>query len=748
MRKLLLTFFYLCMIKAYCFALDPHDINWIDFLGRHDPVWEVLPQKFDHGAFLGNGLLGTTIYQENDRALRLAMGRSDVTDHRFDNGRLLIGGFLLQTKGVIKEGRLQTSLWNAEVSGTIKTEKGEVSLSAYVHAHHPVLIVDINTKGDEEIVLEWKAAKALVRPDTAHFTHQPYNSEPSMGKDTGIEYCEQNRIAGGSYTVAWNSKTISGTETRFVATIADSYPLADSRVKAVSTLKSLDGMNFQDLRKDHRDWWHAFYPASFLSVPDGQIEGFYWNQMYKYGSAIREDGIVLDLQGPWNRNTNWPRVWWNLNVQIAYYPVFTANHVELSRSFTHFVDAKRNNFVRNAKEIWGFDDCATVSHTTCYEGLRGNGDRAPQQYINPGDFTWALHLYWLQYRYTMDERLITDSTQYAFFPLLKQSVNLYRKLITVGEDGKLHLPVLHSPEYNKEGDSDNNYNLSILQWACQTLLYLNERYKLNDPLASEWKRIQDNLVAYPSDENGFMIGATVPFAKSHRHWSHLMMVWPFGLLTPDQPENKEIVERSLLHWLTVEDGKQIYGWSNAAASLLYSAMQDGNNACKQLKSHHNNKRFVMPNTMYIEGSPVVECSLFAGRALQEMLLQSSERTIKVFPSVPDGWQEASFIRLRAEGAFLVSAVRKGGQTRKIEITSLAGEPCILQTGLKKDFLCSLPTVKVKRLDNQLVQLSLKKGETAILYNEPADLNVVAAPCQIPVSEMNYWGKKRDNQNKQ
>ena len=137
--------------------------------------------------------------------------------------------------------------------------------------------------------------------------------------------------------------------------------------------------------------------------------------MYKYGSAIREDGIVLDLQGPWNRKTNWPRVWWNLNIQVAYYPVFTANHAELSKSFTNFIDTKRANFVRNAKDIWGVDNCATTPHTTCYEGLRGNGDKAPDRYINPGDFTWALHLYWMQYRYTMNERLISDSTAHAFF---------------------------------------------------------------------------------------------------------------------------------------------------------------------------------------------------------------------------------------------------------------------------------------------------------------------------------------------
>ena len=121
-----------------------------------------------------------------------------------------------------------------------------------------------------------------------------------------------------------------------------------------------------------------------------------------------------------------------------------------------------------------------------------------------------------------------------------------------------------------------------------------------------------------------------------------------------------------------------------------------------MKAHHNNKRFVMPNTMYIEGSPVIECSLFAARALQEMLLQSSDG-ISVFPSMPDCWKDASFSDLRAEGAITLSAIRKGGQTRKIEITSLAGEPCIVHLGSNENLQCTLPASKVKRLNDRTVQ---------------------------------------------
>lgn len=321
----------------------------------------------------------------------------------------------------------------------------------------------------------------------------------------------------------------------------------------------------------------------------------------------------------------------------------------------------------------------------------------------------------------MDETLVTNQTKHAFYPLLKGSINLYLHLLKYGDDGKLHLPLLHSPEYNKDGDIDNNYNLSLLRWGCTTLLDLNERYGFNDPQRPEWERVMRDLVPYPQNENGFMIGATVPFAKSHRHWSHLLMVWPLHMLSTEQPENKMVVEKTLNHWLTVDSGRQIYGWSSAAASLLYSTMGNGEKALVHLRAHNNNKRFVMPNTMYIEGSPVIECSLFAAKSLQDMLLQSWGDRIRIFPAMPSEWKEAEFHDLRAEGAFLVSAARYNGYTRWVKIKSLSGAPCKVRPGFVGAFSTSLPSVKIREVEPGIFELGLGKGQEVVLFQETSDI---------------------------
>ena len=130
----------------------------------------------------------------------------------------------------------------------------------------------------------------------------------------------------------------------------------------------------------------------------------------------------------------------------------------------------------------------------------------------------------------------------------------------------------------------------------------------------------------------------------------------------------------------------------------------------------------MPNTMYIEGSPVIECSLFAAKALQDRLIQSWGDRIRVFPAMPSEWKEAMFHDLRAEGAFLVSAARYNGYTRWVRIKSLAGKPCKVRPGFVGAFSMSLPSVNMLEVEPGVFELGLRKGEEVILFQEPGDIS--------------------------
>jgi hypothetical protein len=62
----------------------------------------------------------------------------------------------------------------------------------------------------------------------------------------------------------------------------------------------------------------------------------------------------------------------------------------------------------------------------------------------------------------------------------------------------------------------------------------------------------------------------------------------------------------------------------------------------------------------------LEANFAAAAGLQEMLIQSHTGTVEVFPAIPERWKDVVFHNLRAEGAFLISAERKGGEVVILE----------------------------------------------------------------------------------
>src|SRR5205085_613779 len=182
-------------------------------------------------------------------------------------------------------------------------------------------------------------------------------------------------------------------------------------------------------------------------------------------------------------------------IQLTYYPVYTANHLELGESLCRMIDAGAANLAKNAKEF--SEDSETVARTTGYDCAGGGG----KELCN---LPWALHNYYMQYRYSMDDAMLRD----RLFPRLKRAMNYYFHHLKEGPDGKLHTITGMSPEYHKEGGhADCNIDLALIRWACQTLLDICDRLKIDDPLIPRWKDTLARLTDYPTDKNGLMISA-------------------------------------------------------------------------------------------------------------------------------------------------------------------------------------------------------------------------------------------------
>lgn len=753
-------------------------IDWKGFLAQHDMVWttlradagdnlDVKKEGYYSGAIMGNGLLGTNLYKLSPNVYRLNASRSDITEIRqpynlYNSSRLPVGYFTLATKGKVTAENMRLSIYDAITSGTFTTDLGEIRFKTFVHAQKDLIIFETESSG-ADTAFTWTFVPQKAISPRYVFTKKDFpsdyldslnnsNPDPIYRHDEGYHLSIQHLLTskngpvGKVYVVAWKEMK-AGSKRRIVATIAQE----DSEHQAITTAKSTIGealaTDTNTLENSHKTWWHNFYPRSFVSFPKAQYESFYWLQHYKFASATHEGKPIVDLQGPWATfNTPWPAVWINLNLQLTYSWQVKANQGELTRPLWETLNTNKENLHRNVTDIkppaypnhdqsqW--TDAACLGRTSTYNLLAPlNPEVVSKNQYEVGNLTWMLFYYWQYCSSYGYEKELTNQ----LFPLLKDAVNLYFHIRT-GKDqkGKWNLPPTASPEYQDSCIGPNaNYDLAILRWGLKTLLAINDDYHLNDPKRPKWQDFLDNLADYPVDSTGYKISSTVSFTNTaHRHYSHLFMIYPFHLVDWENPSEYEVMNTSVNRWV----GNQ--GYSRTGKAAMLASRGDGDGALDQMEKFFN--KFIKPNTLYAETGPVIETPMAAVSTLHEFYLQDWGGKIRVFPAMPAKWTEGSFLQLRTEGAFLISATRHEGRTVFIQVESEKGGLCRLQTDIPPLNLMVTnrngKKLKFRFLDKKrsLLEIDTKAGDM-FQVTDKSQTVVYPAPILHPPEEQNHYG---------
>ena len=739
----ILSFISMGIVNARSITIQ-QTIDWPEFMSSQDMIWEVLPEYWHESAYLGNGRLGLMIYKEPEKNyIRFETSNCDVHDHRekrdvFGTPRLLTGHFALHPEGEIISGKMRLDLWNAEATTDIVTTKGAIHLKTFVHADDMIMIVKATTEGEEkDFQWEWIAAEAnsprylfFKNQDKMDKIPQDYQLNPAaeISQKNDINLSTQKLLAGGETVVGWQESKAEKGERILWINLTHTFPQTNAGEIGMKEIKKAGRQGFKKLQSTHRKWWNAYYPASFITLPEIQKENFYWIQMYKLASATRGDRALIDNTGPWLTETPWPNAWWNLNVQLTYWALNASDHLDLAASlenalYNHIDELRLNVPSAYRSNSLGIGVASNLECMSTEIGIPGKGK------AQVGLLPWACHNLWLIYRHKMDDNVLRDK----LFPLLKGAVNYYLHFLEKGEDGKLHLPKTYSPEY--DAVEDCNFDLALLRWGCQTLLESAKRLNIQDPLMETWQSVLYDLVAYPMDENGLLIGKDMPYAFSHRHYSHLLAIYPLYLLNTEQTGAVDIIEKSLAFWQSKP--KALQGYSCTGASSISSAIGKGNDALAYLNKLFG--KFLSPTTMYKEAGPVIETPLSGAQCIHDMLLQSWGGKIRIFPAVPDAWQDVAYSGLRTEGAFKVSASRKQGKTEFVHIKSLAGEPCIVMTDISNPIFTGKRDFIIKSVNNGTYLIDLKKGEEIIMYPKGTSPDFSISP--ISHMSQNYFGKK-------
>jgi hypothetical protein len=747
-------------------------VDFESFLGQHDMEWDRLPTRWEIAPYSGNGNVGFLFYQAQGEAknvVSIYAGRHDYYDHRLPyqgkdmlwiyRGRLPLGHFNLESQGAIVDVNMRLDLWNAELTGEITTTEGSYTIHGLSHSKTDVIYFETDATRGESVKISWhpdlpfssvrKTLDSGGGPtggtwEAMRNAPYPLPPEPVWSDAAGMQFCKQVLLDGrGETTTGWEVRGDAAAKQGMIASIHHSFPASDSLQQVTENLlgarKLLDQGTFFS---SHRQWWHDYYLQSFLTINDPEKEAFYWIQMYKLGSAMRENGPILDLMGPWYHKRFWPMVWGDLNVQLQYWTHLTANRMSVGESLPNNLDKYTENMLQNVPNHWK----DSVSISTCFpqDMLGKSGGGVPDM------IAWILHNYWLHCQYAGDR----DRMREGVFPLLRKVANSYLNYLKdnplVSEDGTIHIKNSWSPEYPGGRGQDINFTIGLIRWTFQTLVNLDEEFALNDPLRSEWQYLLDHLVDFQIDENGLRIGKDIAFDKPHRHYSHLLPMYPLALITPENEADAKMLRTTLDHWLYVsrnlekkDKAMSVTGYTATGAASMYAMLGDAEQAYYYLDfliKHRN----VSSTTMYAEGNPVIESPLSFATALHDMLLQSWGGKIRVFPGTPKEWGDVAFDQLRTQGAFLVSAKSEAGGTQFVQLKSLIGSPCIVKTDLVKPKIYidgqRARSEQIQQMGDGFIAIDLKQGQTATLV--PVSLeraNLTIAPIPVPEADLNIFG---------
>ena len=202
--------------------------------------------------------------------------------------------------------------------------------------------------------------------------------------------------------------------------------------------------------------------------------------------------------------------------------------------------------------------------------------------------------------------------------------------------------------------------------------------------AERWKNALKEWPYFAIDDReGLMLAPGHPYAESHRHFSHLLAFHPLGLIDYSKGDNhKTIVDNTIGN--LVDKGPDWWtGYSYSWLGNLQARAFDGEAAAQTLRVFSEN--FCLPNSFHVNGEQhnrgyskmkyrpfTLEGNFAFASAIQEMLIQSHTGIVQIFPAIPASWDTLSFDKLRAEGAFIISAKKENGAITIIEITAEKG----------------------------------------------------------------------------
>jgi len=505
------------------------------------------------------------------------------------------------------------------------------------------------------------------------------------------------------------------------------------------------------LYEEHKSYWNKFFSRSSISIPDTFLENVYYINQYALDCSSGKDGVMkhhaCGLNGLWDiKHPNlWGSMWyWDVNIQAAFAGVFSSNRLDLAKVFSDGLRSYEKLAEKFAYDVHAITGLAGDYPHCCYYS----------------QWAWCAQYLWFLYEYSLDKAYLKNEA----FPLFVKLCDYYLQVFHFDEEkGYYSIFPDVSPEQGPFAH-DTVITVACVKYLLQFTLKSAEILKIDLKREAEYRHMMEHLAPYPISNEGTFgkhvkDSADAPDNMWIRHPSLLMPLFPIGEFDLESSPEWVAYWSNSIDFLDERTELGVFqsSWIAAAAArlgrgqtalrLLYERGIDHMLRTNGLTAEET-ERFI--NHCLVPRQPLYyPCMMeYTGEmlaAVNEMLLQSHNGIVRVFPALPDGdmeygrlqrhgypinefddrfttykaWTTLHFESLLAKGAFLISASLTEGKLDYIKVESQKGGTIrITSPYLTAEYQVYAEKVAIPiKHEGTLISFETEPGTTYVISNQ-------------------------------